>query len=185
MVIKDDYALIMGDTKLSGNPNKNICTKVFKKDNILLGFTGTLKDVGMFLHPILTTDYIVDEKYTWGDPEDFFNFLDKKFYNAVKEDKHYDVSIVTAAKFGDKYIYKYYCTSDVGEHTWKNDTQISFEGARYIYLGENVHEIFFRSYFENNSSRKKEDIISHFQKTLDYGIQYDNTINNQMEWFSI
>ena len=185
MVIKDDYALIMGDTKLSNNPNKDVCHKVFKKDNILLGFTGSLQDVGIYLHPIFTSECIIDDNYTWGSPMDFFSFLDKKFYHAVFDNKHYDVRIVVASKFGDKYISKYYCLSNVGENDWKNSTQISFNGVSYFYLGARSHGDYFDEYFKNNSSRKQEDIISHFQKTLDYGVAQDMTINNKMEWFTI
>lgn len=185
MVIKDDYALIMGDTKLSNNPDRDVCHKVFKKDNILLGFTGSLRDVGIYLYPIFTPEYIIDNNYTWGKPMDFFSFLDKKFYNAVFDNKHYDARIVVASKFGDKYISKYYCLSNFGENDWKNDTQISFNGASYFYLGARSHGDYFDAYFKNNISRKKEDLISHFQKTLDYGVVQDITINNRMEWFSI
>lgn len=52
IVICDDFALIMGDTKLSNDRHGNRISKVFKKENILLGFTGNILEIGTYLYPI-------------------------------------------------------------------------------------------------------------------------------------
>lgn len=42
----------MGDTKLSNDRHGNRISKVFKKENILLGFTGNILEIGTYLYPI-------------------------------------------------------------------------------------------------------------------------------------
>ena len=49
LIIHDSFALIMGDTKLNDNPYKDHISKVFKKDNILLGCTGSVQDTIEFV----------------------------------------------------------------------------------------------------------------------------------------
>ena len=66
IMIRDDFALIMGDTKLNGNPNCNRITKVFKKNNVLLGYTGNIRDVREYLYPFFDDNMQLNQDVTWG-----------------------------------------------------------------------------------------------------------------------
>lgn len=186
LITHDSFALIMGDTKLNDNPNVDHITKVFKKDNILLGYTGKLQDIKEYLYPIFTDDMQLDHNYLWGntnEPIEFFKYLDNKFYDALKENRKYDVVFVVATKIGEKYIAKHYCLCAPSQPFWKADTIISSDEFQCTYLGNKVHCDFFVNSFATNQISSYQDIIKIFQDTLDYGINYDNTINNEMEWF--
>lgn len=188
IVIKDDYALIMGDTKLNDNPNVNHITKVFKKDNILLGYTGRLSHVREYLYPIFTDDMQLNENYQWtnsDNPTDFFKFLDEKFIDARNTNKHYDVVLAVAVKIEDKYIAKHYRIFSPEHPQWETDTIISSNEYQCLYLGNDIHFNYFSKLFLPDSISSYQDILQIFQDTLDYGIQYDATINNEMEWHVI
>lgn len=173
LLIHDSFALIMGDTKLSNNPNKDIIKKVFQKDGILFGYTGTIKDVAEYLHPMLTNDLLPNDTYTWGIPMDFFDFLDKKFYLAIENNIEKDVIFVVAAKIGEKYIAKYYCLSNSNGHCWRTETLISDNKIQYYYLGDISHKNYFKQKIDSVPSVTIKDLTDMFQDTLDYGIQYD------------
>lgn len=188
VIIRDDFALIMGDTKLNDNPNCNSITKVFKKDNILLGYTGNIRNVREYLDPIFTVDMQLNQNILWQTPDNplgFINYLDNLFYEAKEQNKIYDVKLVVAIKTNNKYIAKQYGLFSTEHPQWENHQIVSDDELQCFYLGETVHFKFFRDLLENSIISTYEDIITIFQDTLDFGIEHDNTINNKMDWFTI
>jgi len=181
IVVHDTYALIMSDTKLSDNPRLNTIKKIFKKENILLGFTGNVQDIYEYLFPIFNQDMTLNKNFNFNEPHSFLKMLDDKFYLALEKNKQYDIVFVVGAKIGNKYIAKRYCLTTKEELHIASDMIISSEKLQYFYLGKTVHLDYFDKIMSEKSPCNLNDIILLFKETLDYGISYDNTINNSIE----
>lgn len=182
VVTCNDFSLIMGDTKLSNDSHGDKVTKIFKNENMLLGFTGNIIEVGTYLYPIFDCNMNINNDFLWEDPVHFFFFLDYKFYKMLNEGNEKDIIFVASAKIGEKYITKYYCLSNSSGHKWSMDTIISDDMMRYFYLGDHVHKDYFHKKLSQNPVASVENIINIFQDTINYGVQFDNTINNEMEY---
>jgi hypothetical protein len=181
LMLHNTCALLLSDTKLNNNAERNKIKKIFKKENILLGFTGNIQDVYLYLHPIFNKDMTLNNAYVWGNPCDFFTELDRKFYTAMEDNKEYDVVFVAGAKFGDKYIAKRYCLSNEKELRFASDMIVSSDDIQYFYLGEDVHLNYFEMKMKENTPTNLDDIVLLFNDTINYGVQYDGSINNQID----
>ena len=118
-------------------------------------------------------------------PLGFINYLDNLFFEAKKQNKIYDVKFVVAVKHNNKYIAKEYCLFSPEHPLWENNCIDSLCELQCFYLGQTVHFEFFSDLLQKSEISTYQDIITIFQKTLNYGIEYDDTINNEMQWYVI
>ena len=182
IIIHNTCALMVSDTKLNDNPHLIRLKKIFKKENILLGFTGNVEEVFDYLNPIFTNTGNLNPSFSFGSSEDFIKMLDDKFYTAIKQNKKYDTVIAIGAKLGNKYIAKRYCLTDCKELKISSDMLISTDEIQYFYLGEEVHNNYFYNLLVTENPTKMDDIIILFKKALNYGINYDESINNELDY---
>lgn len=182
IVIHNSGALIMGDTKLNDNPHVKQLRKIFKKEDVLLGFTGNIGEVNKYLFPIFNPDMSLNTNYQFGNPIQFLNDLDRRFDNAVLNNIQYDIVFVTVIKFNCKYIAKRYCLTDNNDLHVTSDTLISNDVVQYLILGNEGHVDFFDSYIAKHLPADFNDFIYAFQQTLNNGIIFDDTINNIMQY---
>lgn len=178
IIIHDSCALMMSDTKLNNNSQNNMIKKIFKKENILLGFTGSIQDVFDYLSPIFNENMTLNIDYPFGEPCDFLKFLDEKFYKALAQNKEYDIVFVVATKIGEKYVAKRYCLNRNEQRNLASDMIISTKNLQYFYLGEDAHLNYFDNLLMERIPNNLNDLVSIFQDTLNYGVLYDKTINN-------
>lgn len=182
IVIHNTGALIMGDTKLNNNPNRTKIRKIFKRGNILLGFTGNVNDVRQYLFPLFNQDMSLNKEYDFDEPDQFLWELDNRFNYAVANGIKYDIVFVVIIKSDLGYTARRFCLSDNDELKISSYTIISNNTVQYLILGNERHIQFFDEYVSNNSPVGFGDFILAFQKTLDNGIVFDNTINNIMQY---
>lgn len=172
-------AVIAGDTKLSGNPNQTTIQKVFRKENILLGWTGSLPDAVRYLNPLFNAKMQINEEYAWGDSVDFIQFLDRKFYETIRLGRKYETTFVVVTRIGDKYYAKSYqasCDDNIYQSPFE---VISYEyGPQCFILGKQIH----KEFLEKCAISTKEDFLNAFQLMLNEGIKYDSSINSSMEY---
>lgn len=185
VIIHDSGSLIMGDTKLNDNPQITKIRKIFKKENILLGYTGNVREVNQYLFPIFNPDMTLNPNYCFENPIDFIQDLDKRFENAVLHNVKYDVVFAIIAKISSKYVAKRYCLSDANELYVTYETLVSNNDIQYFILGDERHIQFFDKYIDENPPSSFADFIIAFQKTLDNGILFDNQINNILQYEQI
>lgn len=182
IIIHNTCALMVSDTKLNDNPHLVRLKKIFKKENILLGFTGNVEEVFDYLNPIFTNTGNLNPNYSFGSSEDFIKMLDDKFYTAIKQNRKYDAVIAIGAKLGEKYIAKRYCLSDSKKLKVCSETLISTDDLQYFYLGEEIHNNYFDNLLLTEKPLTLDELIIIFKKTLDYGINFDETINNELDF---
>ena len=175
-------AVVAGDTKLSGNPNQTTIQKVFRKESILLGWTGNPEQVAYYLNPYFYEGWgmIPNENIDWNDPMTFFLFLDRQYYTMISRNLSFDVIFAAVVKFGNTYYAKAYdVTCAYGFYPEpKMIISNNDHKSEPIILGRKEHDTFMK----NQTISSPNDFLNAFSAMLNEGVKFDETINNDMQY---
>lgn len=169
--------IMMGDTKatsLSSSHEDELVEKVIKSNNKMLGLTGDVNDLIKFLYPIITPNLkFSDYKIQHGM---FLPLLDSMFYEAISENRHYNIQFMAAERIRSYYIFNTYSLFDYELHSY-SPKSLSIE-----LLGMKKHKSNFKNEMKNRESNEFECIVSCFQNVLNIGSEFDKSINNVIHY---